>query len=117
MSPTPATTTAPAATATATSAKKKEPPPPPCPAKPKSVPRCPNPFVERLKRSWKAYSNIAAPISKSFDSKDKSAILTWHYRTFRRLDGDGTADYNVSECRHCQSVSRDCSCYSDLKAW
>ena len=32
--------------------------------------------------------------------------------TFPRVE-----DRNSSQCRYCNSVNRDCTCYSDLKAW
>ncbi len=76
-----------------------------------------NSIVERMKRSWRAYRQIALGVVTSFDSTDRSSILSWHYRTFLRVGDETTADNNISSCRYCHSGRMDCSCHSDLKAW
>ena len=75
-------------------------------------------IVDRLKRSWMAYRDIASGVLSSFDKDNRSAILTWHYRNFLRLEEQRVEDRNNRrECKYCDSEHMDCSCYSDLKAW
>lgn len=54
-------------------------------------------YVAKLKKGWNAYkqnaSFVVADFGKTKDGeKDKSAILTWHYRMFLRIDEDEADD-------------------------
>eukprot|EP00985_Skeletonema_marinoi_P008479 scaffold3854_cov120-Skeletonema_marinoi.AAC.1 len=76
-------------------------------------------YVAKLKKGWNAYkqnaSFVVADFGKTKDGeKDKSAILTWHYRMFLRIDEDEADD---NHCRYCPKEARGSICYDDLKTW
>jgi hypothetical protein len=75
-------------------------------------------IIDRLKRGWRAYRANACRVVKQFDySKDKSAILSWQYQLFLRLDEENKTDVRRRSCRYCGNKSRNCKCNENLHAW
>ena len=62
-----------------------------------------DPIIDRLKRGWRAYRQNVV----EFDySKDKPAILSWHYQMFLGLGGEYAEDYSKKLCRYCGSMTK-----------
>ena len=75
-------------------------------------------IIDKLKRGWRAYRVNANRVAKAFDySKDKAAILSWHYQHFLRLDEENTVDLRRGECRYCACKGRNCRCNGNLRVW
>ena len=78
-------------------------------------------IISRLKKNWSAYHKNAcgtfADFGKTLGGKeDSSAITTWHYRMFLRVDVEEAGD---NFCRYCPINRRaqGCACYEGLKVW
>ncbi len=77
-----------------------------------------NTIIDRLKSSWKMYQKNALRVVSKLDyGKDKSAILSWHYRMYLRQDEEHREDLHKKECRYCKSVSGRCRCNANLRVW
>ena len=77
-----------------------------------------NPIIDRLKRGWRAYRRNAIRVVREFDySNDKSAILSWQYQMFLRLDEENNIDNKRGECRYCNGKRRKCMCNGNLSVW
>ena len=70
----------------------------------------------RLKRGWRAYRQNAIRVVAEFDySKDKSAILSWHYQAFLHLDDEYAVDHTSRCCRYCEYKTGRCRCNGNLR--
>jgi len=74
-------------------------------------------IIDKLKRGWRAYRANACRVVEQFDySKDKSAILSWQYQLFLRLDEENKTDIRRRSCRYCGNKSRNCKCNENLQS-
>ena len=75
-------------------------------------------MVARLKRGWSAYRQNCVRVHSMFDFKrDSSAILSWNYQAFLRLDDEYAEDHSRRRCRYCGTTSRTCGCNGNLRVW
>ena len=74
-------------------------------------------IVDKLKRGWSTYRQKVLMVHSKFEyNKDHSAILSWHYQQYLRLDDELAEDSRRSKsCRYCGCRSRQCNCNSNLR--
>ena len=75
-------------------------------------------IVARLKRGWGAYRKNCVRVHSTFNfKKDKSAVLSWNYQAFLRLDDEYAEDHSRRRCRYCGTTSQRCGCNGNLRVW
>ena len=76
-------------------------------------------IVNKLKKGFHAYKQKCMFVTSKFHfSNNHSAILTWHYRNFLRLDSEWKNDSKRGRfCRYCSTTCGNYKCSSNLKAY
>jgi len=75
-------------------------------------------MVVRLKRGWRSYRQNAIRVVAEFDySKDKLAILSWHYQAFLHLGDKYAEDHTSRYCRYCEYKTGRCRYNGNLRVW